>query len=68
MVARPPGQESGNLVLVLAWPLAHSMALGLAFLYLGFNFPACHGSRLLRQHQQECPWGQAGDKGMQGGC
>lgn len=48
-VARPWGQDSGNLVLAFAWPLAYSMALGLAFPYAG--------SRLdfLGKRQQEWP-------------
>lgn len=52
-VARPWGQGSGSLVLAFAWPLACSMALGLAFLYMGLSFLTCHGSRLdcLGEHQ-----------------
>lgn len=47
------GQDSGNLVLAFAWPLACSMA----FPYAGFSFLTCHGSRLdcLGKCQQECP-------------
>lgn len=57
----PQGQESGNLVLVFAWPLAHSM--GLAFPCWGPQFLSCHGSRLghTGKHQQERPGGEAGE-------
>lgn len=46
-----------NLILDFTWPLACSVALGLAFAYMGLSSLIYHGSRLdcLRKHQQECP-------------
>lgn len=41
-LVRPWGQEPGNLVLAFPWPLAHSVALGLAHLS-GPQVPTCHG-------------------------
>lgn len=58
----PPVQGSGTLVLALAWPLAHSVALGLPIPYLGFSFLTCLWSRLdfLGKHQQEFSRGSGG--------
>lgn len=52
-MARPQGQKMGNLVLAFVWPLAHSVALGLASC-VGLSFFCCHVSRLdcIRKHQQ----------------
>lgn len=68
-VAMPPVQGSGTLVLALAWPLAHSVALGLATPYLGLSFLTCLWSRLdfFGKHQQELSWGSGGCHRCAGG-
>lgn len=60
--ATSPGVGNLFLVLALAWPLAHSVALGLATPYLGFSFLTCLWSRLdfFGKHQQELSWGSGG--------
>lgn len=58
----PPAQGLGTLVLALAWPLAHSVALGLAAPYSGLSFLTCLWSRLdfFGKHQPEFSWGPGG--------